>query len=272
MFSVLMSVYAKETPLFLKESLQSVFKQSLMPFEVVLVKDGPLTTELNAVVEDFKNKYPVAMKIISLKENVGLGKALSLGLLECSNDYVARMDSDDICDERRFELQYNFMIEHPEIDIVGSNISEFLDSWDTQVSERIVHENHEDIIKTMKYRSDMNHVTVMFKKNAVITSGSYKDFKIEDYQLWINMIINGFKFHNLKEKLVYVRVGNDMIGRRSGFKYFKLEYKLLKQIYAFKLINIWEFLALSLIKFLVRSLPKKLLSKFYLTFMRNKNI
>ena len=56
MFSVLMSVYAKETPLFLKESIQSVFKQSLMPFEVVLVKDGPLTSELNAVVEDFKNK------------------------------------------------------------------------------------------------------------------------------------------------------------------------------------------------------------------------
>jgi glycosyltransferase involved in cell wall biosynthesis len=263
-----MSVYKEETPLFLKESIQSVFKQSLIPSEVVLVKDGPLTSELNDVVEDFQNKHSSVMKIVSLKENVGLGKALSLGLLECSSEYVARMDSDDICDERRFELQYNFMIEHPGIDIVGANISEFKDSWDMQVSERIVHENHEDIMKTMKYRSDLNHVTVMFKKSAVISSGNYQDFKIEDYQLWINMIINGCKFHNLKEKLVYVRVGNDMIGRRSGFKYFKFEYKLLKQFYAFKLISIWEFMLLSFLKLIIRSLPKKLLSKFYLAFMR----
>ena len=268
MFSVLISVYAKEKPLFLKESLQSVFKQSLMPFEVVLVKDGPLTSELNTVVDYFKNKYPVALKIVSLKENVGLGKALSLGVLKCTTDLIARMDSDDICDEKRFELQYNFMLSHPEIDIVGSNVSEFINSFNSEVSERIVYENHEDIIKMMKYRSAMNHVTVMFKKDAVISSGNYKNFKIEDYQLWVNMIINGCKFHNLKEKLVYVRIGNDMIGRRVGLKYFKLELYLMKQFYELNFINSLEFIVFSLSKLIIRSLPKKILAKFYLYFMR----
>ena len=110
MFSVLMSVYTKEKPLFLSESIRSIVNQTLMPNEVVILKDGPITVELNLVLEGFKNEYPDIIKIIPLKENIGLGLALRKGMLECSNDYVARMDSDDICDEKRFELQYNLNV------------------------------------------------------------------------------------------------------------------------------------------------------------------
>lgn len=268
MFSVLISVYNKEKPFFLKKSLESILAQSLLPNEVVLIKDGLLSKQLNNVIEDFRSKHPSIFKVISLEQNVGLGKALNLGVLECSNIYIARMDSDDICDEKRFELQYKFLIEHPEIDIVGSNISEFIKSKQIQVSERMVYENHKDIVKMMKYRSGMNHVSVMFKKEAVLSSGNYKNFKIEDYQLWLDMINNGCKFHNLQEKLVYVRVGKDMIGRRLGFSYFKMEYKLIKQNYVNGFINYGEFIFLTIAKFIVRSLPRNILSKFYKVFLR----
>ena len=267
-FSVLMSCYKNDNPDHLNIAIESIFNSSLLPDQYVIVKDGPLTKKQNLIIDRFKDKYPGIIKITSLKENVGLGKALCLGLLNCSYNYVARMDSDDICNVRRFELQLNYMVQNPEIDILGSNISEFNNSMYIETSERVVPENHNEIIKTMRYKSALNHVSVMFKKKSVISSGNYQDFKIEDYQLWVKMIMNGCKFYNLQEKLVHVRIGNDMIGRRSGLGYLRHEHKLLREFYDLKFINIFQFIFLFSIKTIIRSLPKSILVKFYSTFMR----
>jgi glycosyltransferase involved in cell wall biosynthesis len=94
-FSVLLSVYYKENPLYFRISLDSIFNQTVLPTEIVLVKDGPLTSELDTVIEEYKLKYPI-LKILPLIKNVGLGKALNEGLKYCSYELVARMDTDDI--------------------------------------------------------------------------------------------------------------------------------------------------------------------------------
>ena len=103
-FSVLISIYYKESPLYFREALDSVFAQTLQPAEIVLVKDGSLTPELDAVIEEYSTRYPI-FKIVTNETNLGLGLALAKGLSACSYEYVARMDTDDLIAPTRFEKE-----------------------------------------------------------------------------------------------------------------------------------------------------------------------
>ena len=216
-FSVLMSVYEKENPEFLKESLESILiHQTLIPTEVVVVEDGPLTDKLYSVLKIFKDKYPF-LKIVSLRENVGLGEALNQGLKHCQYDWVARMDSDDIAVETRFESQLDFIKKHSDIDLLGGNITEFLNSPSEIVSEKKVPQVHDDIVHMAKRRNPMCHMTVMFRKPSVEKAGGYLPLPyVEDYYLWVRMIATGARLANISETLVYARVGNGMYNRRGN--------------------------------------------------------
>lgn len=124
-FSVLISVYYKEKPEYLKDAINSIFNQTLRPNEVILVEDGKLTDELHNTIKKLQEKYN-EIKTVCLKENKGLGPALNEGLKHCSYNIVARMDSDDICMPDRFKIQTDFLEKHPEIDIISGWIDEFM--------------------------------------------------------------------------------------------------------------------------------------------------
>ena len=127
MFSVLLSVYKKEQPTYLRQSLDSLFSQTLPPDEIVLVKDGPLTPELDAVITEYQTRCTI-LKVIPLTHNQGLGKALNEGLKHCSYELVARMDTDDIAKPERFEKQIRVFTEHPEVDVCrGRGLSAYSD-------------------------------------------------------------------------------------------------------------------------------------------------
>lgn len=95
-YSVLMSVYFKEKKEYLEASIESMLSQTLKPEQIVLVKDGELTPELDSLIEWYRNKYPQIFTIVCIAQNVGLGEALNRGLRYVRNSFVARMDSDDI--------------------------------------------------------------------------------------------------------------------------------------------------------------------------------
>ena len=162
-FSVLMSVYYKEQPEYLELSLESVFNQTIIPNEVVLVEDGTLTKDLDKVIAKYQKKYKDILKVVKFKENRGLGVALHDGVLECSNDIIFRMDTDDICIRDRFEKQLK-IFKTKDVDVVGTNIDEYDDDMKEQTGKRIVVETNEEIIKMAKKRNPMNHMTVAFKK------------------------------------------------------------------------------------------------------------
>ena len=170
MFSVLISVYNKENSLSLRQSLTSVFRQKLPPTEVVLLKDGPLTEELDKVIAEYVMRYP-ELKIVSLPVNQGLGKALNEGLKHCSYDLVARMDTDDIAKPDRFEKQIRVFQEHPELDVVGAWIDEFEETTSNIISTRKLPEVHYDIWQFAKKRNPENHPVIMFRKQAVLAAG-----------------------------------------------------------------------------------------------------
>ena len=241
-FSVLMSVYFKESPSYLEAALSSVFTQTVMPDEVVLAEDGPLTSELDETINKFEQEYPTILKVVKFETNRGLGQALHDGLLECSNEIVFRMDTDDIAHKDRFEKQLKIFKEK-KVDAVGSNITEFDETMTNITSHRIVPEQDEDIKKMAKSRNPINHMTIAFKKQAVIESGNYLDMMyFEDYYLWVRMMSKGYTFYNIQEELIDVRGGNDMIKRRGGKKYINPIINFEKAILKLGYISKFEYL------------------------------
>ena len=269
-FSVLMAVYKKEQPLFFKEALRSVFEQSLIPNEVVLVKDGPLTEELEQIIVDFSSKNE-QLKVITLEKNQGLGEALRIGLNACSFDLVARMDSDDICKPYRFEKQIAFLKEHKEITIVGSWIEEFSDCKEEIEAIRELPQEDKQLKIIMKWRNPFNHMTVMFRKKDILAVGGYQPFYLlEDYYLWNRLANANYYFANIGESLLWARGGYTMLERRGGWKYVVSESKLLKFMYRSGRINIVEFGANLMMKSIIRLIGKHLRHTIYTFFLRKK--
>ena len=273
-FSVLMSVYVKENPEYFDTALESVVNQTLMPNEIVIVKDGVLTKELDSVIEKYISKYPQLFNIVALEENVGLGEALRIGVLNCNNEIIARMDSDDICQGERFEKQIKFLTENSNVDLVGSWISEFESNPEEIISYRQLPTEHNEIYKFGQFRCPVNHMTVMYKKEAVLKAGNYQTFKnIEDYYLWGRMLKQGSIFANIPECLVNVRAGLAMFKRRANLKYFfNTEFPLHTELYKMNFINLKQYLRNISSKFLLRVLPTKLMGLVYKKFLRKDNM
>ena len=258
-FSVLMSLYIKEKPQYLRECLDSVLNQTVKPNEIVIVKDGPLTDELEAVLSEYIEKNPDLYTIVPLETNRGLGLALAEGILHCKNELVARMDTDDICRKDRFELQLREFESDPVLDICGSNIAEFIDSIQNIVSMRTVPLTNDSIREYQKRRDGFNHMTVMYKKSSVLKAGNYQScLLMEDTYLWVNMFLSGCKAVNIADTLVYARVGKDMYERRGGWAYFKKYKEGRKKVYKTGFIGFGDYFYTLAVQFVIALIPGKL--------------
>lgn len=257
MFSVLMSVYKNETASNLKRCFQSLVQdQTLLPNEIVLVEDGPLTEELYSEIAYWTKESPVSLKSVKLKKNMGLGKALSVGLEACSYELVARMDTDDIALPDRFQKQIEYFEEYPETDILGGGISEFEGDENNIYSKRMVPLKHYELKEFAKSRCPFNHPTVMYKKESILRCGSYQTFhNLEDYYLWARMIKEGCIMANLDDILVNMRAGRDLILRRGGLKYALSELRLQKAFLKMQFISLAHYIKNICIRFPMRLCP-----------------
>lgn len=233
-FSVLMSVYYKEKPEYLDLALDSVIgKQTLKPTEVVIVKDGELTKELEKVLNKYKKEYPKIINFVELKQNSGLGIALQKGLEHCKYDYVMRMDTDDYACPDRFEKQMAYMKKHPDVSIVGGVIGEFVSSPDEELRIKKMPLSFEEVYKYSKFRNPLNHMTVCFRKKDILEVGNYQPLLyLEDQYLWSRVLVAGKKIENMPDMLVKVRIGNGFYERRGSKNYIK-GWKIL-QNYLYK--------------------------------------
>lgn len=234
MISVLISVYKREDPSWFTRALHSItLEQTRRPDEVVLVTDGPLTEaleeEIRLLSEELNGTEEIRFRIIRLPENRQLGRALQAGLKYCSGELIARMDTDDIARPERLELQEAYMNAHPEISACGGEIAEF-EKEGAVIRVKHMPETPEAIRRYGKIRNPLNHMTVMFRKEAVEQAGGYKHFPLlEDYHLWSRMLAGGAQFGNLPEVLVEARIGSDFAKKRGGWQYF-LRYKKLRSL------------------------------------------
>lgn len=272
-FSVITSVYHNDTPDFVRIALDSMLvHQTLKPSEVVLVRDGVVPDKLEALIAEYETMYHDIVHVIRLEKNGGLGKAMKLGVEVAQNDIIARMDSDDICSPNRFELQLKYLELHPNVDIIGGQMTEFIDTPDNIIGKRIVPCDNEDIYDFMKNRCALNHVTVMFRKEAVLKVGNYQDwFWNEDYYLWVRMMIAKCKFANVPNVLVNVRSGADQYARRGGRKYYESEKGIKKLQLENKMITKKEYLYFVSQRYILQILmPNWLRGWFFRKLARNK--
>ena len=271
-FSVLLSLYHKENPIALGQCFKSIWKdQSLKPSEIVLVLDGAIGAELTQGVQKWQQIIGKPLKVIPLSQNFGLGKALNKGLEHCSNEWIFRMDTDDICKPDRFEKQIQFIQSNPNVVVVGGQILEFDQTPNDLAVIKTVPTTHEDIKKFAQKRCPFNHMTVAYKKSVITELGGYQHHLfMEDYNLWLRVIGAGYKVANLPDVILYARVGNGMHARRKGYEYIKSEKQLLKLKKELKLQSPIHANILFLLRSSFRLLPSSLLGKIYNTFLRKK--
>ena len=252
-FSVSMCVYGGDNSEWFQTAVESILNQSLKPDEVVLVVDGPIPDELNEIVKIYE-RNPI-FNVIRLEKNQGHGNARRMGLDNCKNELVAIMDAYDISKSDRFEKQIEEFKKNQSLDIVGGNITEFIDDEKNIVAERVVPADDAEIKAYMKKRCPMNLVSVMFKKTSVERVGGFIDWYCEeDYYLWLRMALAEMRFANVSDILVNVRVGKDMYKRRGGWKYYKSEAKLQKYMLKHKIINFPTYLSNKTKRFIVQVL------------------
>ena len=238
-FSVLMSVYYKENPVFFDLALKSnLIDQTLKPDEFVLVCDGSLNAELNEIIEKYSELFPNIFKVYRLAKNMGLGNALNFGLEKCNNEIVARADSDDICLSTRYEKQIAFLEKNQAVAVLGSAIDEFDVDPANPINVKILPTDSKEIYSFAKFRNPLNHMSVIFKKSIVQTVGSYIHMPyLEDYYLWLRIIATGYKVENLSDILVHTRIGNGMVVRRGNREYISGWKKLSRYMLNEKMIN-----------------------------------
>ena len=269
-FSVLMSLYYKEKPEYFCQCMDSILTQTVLPDEIVIVKDGPLTKELEAALKKYVDNNVELYKIVPLEKNVGLGLALAEGIQHCSYNLVARMDTDDIAINTRFEEQLNEFAKNSELDICGSHILEFEGTTKNIVAKRRVPLNDEDIKEYQKCIDAFNHMTVMYKKDMVLRAGNYQScLLMEDSLLWVNIILTGAVCKNIDKYLVYARVGKDMFERRGGWEYFKKYKEGRKRVYNTGYISWWDYYLTLLIQFVVAIVPNSIRSLIFKKMLRS---
>lgn len=268
-FSVLLSVYGKDDPAFLKQALDSITNQSLLPNEIVIVEDGPLNDEIKVILDNFCDEHQYIIKRVVIPENVGLGVALNEGLKYCSFEYVARMDTDDICVEDRFSKQITFFKSNDDITVLGGYLSEFNKIPGDLNRIKQVPLTPSAISKSIVKRNPLNHPTVMFRKEDVVKCGSYDDMPFfEDYYLWFKLNKKGYKMANIEDVILNYRVGNDMIGRRHGWSYMIRELKFIIKTYQSNYITQKEAFLMAALRLPIRIMPKVVISGVYKFLLR----
>lgn len=268
-YTVCMSVYKNDKTEDFLLSVRSIYNQTVRPSEIILVVDGPVSDNLNCGIDELKSEMSV-LKVIRLEKNMGHAIARQTALDAATHNLIAIMDSDDISVPDRFEQQLAIFETHPEVSVVGGIIDEFIESTDNIVGTRMVPEHDANIKQYMKSRCPMNLVTVMMRKADVMAVGGYIDWYCEeDYYLWIRMMLQGYQFYNIQEKLVNVRVGKEMYQRRGGKRYFKSEARLQKYMRDHKIISTFRCLYNVMIRWTLQvAMPNWMRGWVFRTFAR----
>lgn len=264
--SVLICTFHGESPAYLSACLQSLVDQTLTDFEVVLIRDGDLTDSLETVIDSFRQQLTILDH--TYLGDGHLGGGLSEGLLLCNSNWIARMDSDDVCRPNRFEIQLKYMIEH-DLDLCSGAIAEFDqmpgDLGQVRFLPEFVQSQH------MERANPINHMAAMYKKSTAVAAGNYRVLEgFEDWYLWLRMFAQNARVGNLQEVLVDARIGNEFAARRGGLKYVKREYRAISLFRSEHLISSYHFLFNIFTRLPARFLPRSVLLFLYKLIKRSK--
>jgi glycosyltransferase involved in cell wall biosynthesis len=227
-FSVILPIYNREDLyLYFDKVISNIYSNTIKPFEVIIVVDGAVSNKFKKKINILKKKF--YYRTIYCLKKIGLSKALNKAIKKSRTNWIIRADGDDFNKKNRFrylidELKKGY-------DLVGSDIAEY-NSQGKFLNYKIVPKSHKNINFFLKFRNPFNHMSVGFSKKKFIECGGYPNLYLrEDYGLWAKMISMEAKVKNINKILVNATAGNEMIKRRSGFKYVLAEFHLRKFLY-----------------------------------------
>ncbi len=268
-YSVLMSLYIKEKPEYLDEAIKSIIQQSLKPDEIVIVKDGNISKELQEILDKYVKLYPNLFNIIGYEKNRGLGLALNYGLEYCKNELVARMDTDDIAKPDRCLKEVKAFLLHPDYAVIGSAVDEFYYSTEKITGRRVVPSQPEDIYNFAKRRSAFNHPSVMFRKSKVLEFGGYADLRRnQDVDLFGRMEFGGCKSANFKESLLWFRSDENLAKRRKSWENSWSYIDTIRRFWNMGYSKLSDVIVVSIAQILMYLMPIRLQNWIYKTFLR----
>jgi glycosyltransferase involved in cell wall biosynthesis len=265
-FSLLMCVYEGDDNQSFEIALKSVtLEQTRPPTQVVLVIDGPISLEKKNIIDNVREAFP-RVDVVKFEKNSGLVNALNAGIAHCNYEYIARMDSDDISHPNRFAKQLNLLENNPEIDVTSSYIQEFNEQGLSQI--RKVPLLMKEITNWSKFRSPANHGACVYKKDAVLAVGGYSNYpQLQDYQLFVKLIMKGSIFQNTSDILLRVRMP-DAYGRKVGLNYLIEELRLAIDFYSMGHIGLMGLMRNVVFRAFPRLLPAKFIEFIYLKIIR----
>lgn len=270
-YSVLMSVYKNDNPEWLKIAIDCMLNQTTKPSDFVIVEDGPLPKKLDNTVNNYKTKHPKLFNIIKLEKNLGLGPALKIGVENCKNEFIARMDADDLCFPDRIEKQFAIFDKNKNLGLVGSNVEEFEGDIKNIISHVILPETHAEIEKFSKSRCPFRHPSLLYRKSAILKAGNYREFYLcEDYDLYVRLLKTDCKCYNIQEPLTYMRIGKDFYKRRGGIKYLKSIMKFKTEQLKTGYFSFSDYIKSSAPHVVVCLLPNSARDYIYRNFLRRK--
>ncbi|HIF9100374.1 TPA: glycosyltransferase [Photobacterium damselae] len=262
--AVALSIYKSDTIIYLKESIDSILKQTYSNFDLYIKVDGKVE---NDIIE-FLNKLERDNVFIDYcPDNKGLAFRLNQIIDEVVQkgiyDFVARMDADDISDLIRFQKQIDFFLEHEDVDVIGSDIIE-IDELGNELFYKEMDGNYDDIKNKIIKKCPFNHPSVMFKIDVFNNGFRYNSnlMNTQDYYLWVDLLAAGKVFSNINQPLLKFRINNSFHSRR-GFN--KAINDVNSRFYAFKkldvinLSNVFHVIAL----FVLRLSPPKIKKMAY---------
>jgi glycosyltransferase involved in cell wall biosynthesis len=268
-FTLILSVYKNDNFHYFKDAVESCLNQTCLPDQFIIIVDGPIDQIFIDQINHYKLAY-VFIESIYLNENMGRGFAKNYAIERAKNEFIAIMDSDDLCVPNRFELQAEFLKRNPDVDIVGSYIEEFKNSVGDLNAIRKVKLSHHDILMAGKYRQSMNHVTLMFRKKVYTAIDGYSTYRYtEDFHFLTKLLIYGARFANIPKVLVIVRVAPNQFLKRTGYKYFKEEVSVFRLMYEKNFIGIGGYIFNFFVRVIFRFSPPSLLNLFYKYYLRN---
>lgn len=234
--SVVLPVHAGAKPGQLREALTSVLLQTRPADEIIIVEDGPLGSDLTAVLDEIGGSVPLVRRL-RIAENRGVAVAVQLGVEAARYRWIARMDSDDIALPERLATQMD-AISSGGYDLLGTAMSEFRSADGALLGVRRMPTEHVRIVRALRSHNAFNHPTVLFRRSLALRVGGYRSLDhLEDYDLFVRMWSAGARLHNLPEPLVKFRADDDMFRRRRAPGIHRAELQLQRNLRAYGLIS-----------------------------------
>ncbi|GAB4033242.1 hypothetical protein GCM10028809_34180 [Spirosoma gilvum] len=260
-----MSVYNADA--FLEECLQSIANQTYENWELVIINDGS-TDSSDDIIKRYMLKFNSRINYLKLNKNQGLPNCLNKGVELSKGEFIVRIDADDIMIDTRLEIQVKFMLENPEVGLLGT-AAIIIDEKGNNISALSFPETNDEIKKVLLTVNPFLHPTVIIRRNLLSNDINYRDKypKAEDYDLWLRLS-RYTQFQNLPIPLIKYRVHNGQISQKN-IKLtindaLRLKIDLLKENK--ELFFNFNFLIKLLFYYF---LPKSLLS-FWLMYKKNK--